>query len=361
MKLLIVNTVPFQLNGITSVIMNYYRKLDKSGLQIDFVALSGISDPLLQELEAGGSRVFCLPRKGNPLSYLWRLTRLLRAGRYDALHVHGNSATMALDLLPGVLAGVPMRIAHSHNTTCTHMRAHKLLSPLFQKCCTHALACGDAAGKWLFGSRPFQVLNNGIDLASYRYDETTRLSFRQRIGAEDKLVIGHVGNFVEQKNHDFLLRWFARLAEKRPDAQLLLIGEGELLAQSRQTARELGIIEQVVFLGKSTEVASWLQAMDVFVLPSLHEGLPVVLVEAQAAGLSCFAADTVTAEADLTGTVRFLPITDPGCWAAALQDFAPGDREHASEVYRQRIRARGYDVAENARWLRTFYERRGSV
>ena len=225
MKVLIINTVEFRLNGITSVIMNYYRNMDKQDMLIDFVAVEGISSEFMQELEADHCHVYQLTRKKNPFGYMLKLFWLMRRNHYDVVHIHGNSATMFFDVLPTKLVGIPVRIVHSHTTSCSHMKLHKLLLPIFRKCYTHGFACGQEAGAWLFEQGLFVELKNGIDLRSYRYDETRRREFRDRIHAGDRMVIGHVGYFAEVKNHTFMLDWYSKLAENNDDYLLLLIAQ----------------------------------------------------------------------------------------------------------------------------------------
>lgn len=360
MKVLIINTVEFRLNGITSVIMNYYRNMDKQDMQIDFVAVEGISAEFRQELEAGHCRVYQLTRKKNPLGYMLKLFGLMRRNRYDVVHIHGNSATMFFDVFPAKLAGIPVRIVHSHTTSCSHMKLHKLLLPFFRKCYTHGFACGQEAGAWLYGQGPYVELKNGINLRSYCYDEARRREFRDKIHAGDRKVIGHVGYFAEVKNHSFMLDWFAKLAENNDDYLLLLIGEGALMEAMKQKAEQLNIQNKVLFLGKTTEVPGYLQAMDAFVLPSLHEGLPVVLVEAQAAGLPCYVSEKVSGQADLTNSLEFISIEDASAWTQRLADDTAKwmnlDRQLQCAAWQEMIAKEGYDITRNAGILKSLYE-----
>ena len=360
MKVLIINTVEFRLNGITSVIMNYYRNMDKQDMLIDFVAVEGISSEFMQELEADHCHVYQLTRKKNPFGYMLKLFWLMRRNHYDVVHIHGNSATMFFDVLPAKLVGIPVRIVHSHTTSCSHMKLHKLLLPIFRKCYTHGFACGQEAGAWLFEQGPFVELKNGIDLRSYRYDETRRREFRDRIHAGDRMVIGHVGYFAEVKNHTFMLDWYSKLAENNDDYLLLLIGEGALMESMKQKAEQLNIQNKVMFLGKTTEVSGYLQAMDAFVLPSLHEGLPAVLVEAQAAGLPCYVSDKVSRQADLTNSLEFITIDDASAWSQRLagetEKWRNLDRHLQCYAWQQMIAAEGYDVTYNAGRLKGLYE-----
>lgn len=359
MKILIVTTVRFRFNGITSVILNYYRNMDHTDMQIDLVTPNEISDEYRNEFTANHSRVFHLNRNGNPVRYFFELNRLLKREKYDIVHIHGNSSMMLIDVLPAVFAGVPVRIVHSHNTTCNHIVLHKLLNPLFRCCYTHGFACGQDAGKWLFGNRDFIELKNGIEPGRYRFDEGIRAQYRQKLGVGDKILLGHVGNFIEQKNHTFLMEVFAELVKENPDYVLLLISDGALMDTIKSKAERLGISDKVIFLGKTTEVNCYLQAMDLFLLPSLYEGLPVVLIEAQASGISCLVSDKVAEEANLTGTMRYLTITDTAPWLKAISTLTKAlpeyDRLAVSASNLEMLTQKGYSVAQNAQVLKKYY------
>ena len=357
MRILIINTVRFRLNGMTSVILNYYRNMDKSNMQIDFVVPNDISTEYRKELEKNHSNIYCIPRNSNPIKYQWRLYKVMKKNHYDIVHVHGNSALMLLDILPAKMANIPIRIVHSHNTTCSHMKVHKILLPIFKKCYTHAYACGRDAGKWLFGTEQFVELKNGIDLKKYKFNPSIRDQHRKKINAGSRVVIGHIGNFIEQKNHTFLLDWYAELIKEDTNYLLLLISDGVLMELMKKKVHQLGIGNNVLFLGKTTEVQNYLQAMDIFVLPSLHEGLPVVLVEAQASGLPCVVADTVSQEADITGSLKFLPITDRKTWVKTIKDFVKlqYNRGEKSIEWQKKISIAGYDITQNANTMRKLY------
>lgn len=357
-KVLIINTVRFRLNGITSVIMNYYRNMKREDMLIDFVVHNEISDEYKKELSESGARVFRLPPKKNPLKYQKELRALLKKNRYDVVHVHGNSAMMLLDTLPCKQMGVKKIIVHSHNTTCNHVLLHKLLIPVFRMTYTDGLACGKEAGIWLFGNHPFTVLRNGIDLNKNTYDPQAREVFRRRLNAGDRCVIGHIGNFIEQKNHVFLIDFYAELLKQNPNYLLVLISDGELMEMIREKVKSLHIEDSVCFVGKTTQVADYLQAMDVMVLPSLHEGLPVVLIEAQAAGLHCIVSDKVTKEADLTNSLCFLPLQEEA-WVQKLlevdlEQFAV-DRAELCHKWQMLLSEKGYDVTRNAQILKKIY------
>lgn len=358
MKTLVISTVAFQLNGITSVIMNYFRNINKEDMQIDFLIMDEIYDKYRHELEREGARIYYLPRKANPLQYMLGLHRILKREKYDIVHIHGNSTTTTIELVVAKWNHVPVRIVHSHSTACEHMTVHKLLYPVFKKCYTHAMACGKAAGKWLFRDAEFEILKNGIDLNRFSYNEAVRKTYREKIGVKDEILIGHTANFFEEKNHAFLLDVFAELLNRNEKSKLLLIGDGYLMEEMKEKVNRLGITEQVIFLGKTRDVDRYYQAMDIFVLPSHREGLPVVLVEAQAAGLPCIVSDRVSRESNLSGEVRFVPIDDYKVWADILE--AAGrkqslDRGCVCKAWQRSITEAGYDITSNANHMKELY------
>lgn len=355
MKVLVVNTVRFRMNGITSVIMNYYRSMDKSDMNIDFVVINKISSSYRQELEANRSKIYYLPRKKNPLIYMWKLYKIIKSNNYDIIHIHGNSAMLSIETLVTFIAKVPVRIIHSHNTTCTHKRLHKLLYPILKKTYTHGFACGEDAGRWMFRNDSFELIKNGIDLNDFNYNEEIRQKYRDKIGAADKKVIGHIGNFIYQKNHTFLIDVFDELLKINSNYLLLLISDGQLLDEMKEKVSKLGIDENIIFLGKTTEINHYLQAMDIFVLPSHYEGLPVVLIEAQAMGLPCLVSDKVSIESKLTDLVKFIPINDTKLWVDAIINERLVNRELNINVYHQEIEDSGYNVSKNADKVKKLY------
>lgn len=360
MRILVINTVRFKLNGISAVIMNYYKAMDKKEKQMDFVAIDEPSDEYKKMFQQYGINCYVV-NKSNIIKYVNRLTTVARQGNYDIAHVHGNSANMAIELFACWAAGIKIRIAHSHNTSSLHPLTHKLLYPLFSILYTDGFACGYDAGKWLFHNKPFVVIKNGIDLKGYQFNRSVRAEYRKRINSENRTIIGHIGNFIEQKNHTFLLDVFAELVKIRKDYLLLLISDGYLLGVMQEKVHSLGLDDCVLFLGKTTEVQKYLQAMDIFVLPSLHEGLPVVLVEAQATGLPCIVSDAVSHEADLTKSIKFLNIYDATQWARIIDEEAQHlNNRNRCEIYKKWqdvIAEKGYDITYNANYMKALYEK----
>lgn len=358
MRVLVINTVRFELNGIASVILNYFKAMDSSDLQVEFVTIDDPS-PEYAEFFAKNDITCHVLYKSKLISYFCGLIRLAKSGKFDIAHIHGNSANAAVEVLACWLAGIRIRIVHSHNTSTLHPVMNKVLYPFFSLLYTHGFACGRDAGRWMFHSKPFVIVKNGIDLKKYSYNTAVRSEYRKKLGAGNRTVIGHVGNFVKQKNHAFLLEVFAELLKMDHKYLLVLVGEGNLLEEMKEKARMLQIESDVVFVGKTTVVQHYLQALDLFVLPSWHEGLPVALIEAQAAGLPCMVSDRVTKEADLTDSITYIPIDNPKDWAVKIQkkvaEIDPESRQASCDRWQKKIADAGYDINQNADRMKKLY------
>ena len=357
LKVLMINTVPMRYEGITMVMLNYARNMDRDGLQLDFLANNDVESSIRRELADMGCGLHVLRnRNRRPLRYVLRLARLIRQNGYEVVHAHGNSCTLAAEMLAARLGGAKVRCAHSHNTKCSSPRLNRWLRPFFERLCTHGFACGTAAGQWLFGERPFVVLNNGTDGKRYGFDAAARTAFREALGIGGRTAIGHVANFNPQKNHAFLIDVFEEVHRRDPDPVLVLVGDGSCRGEIGERVRQKGLEDSVIFTGTSREIPQILSAMDFMVLPSLFEGLPNVLIEWQASGLRSLVADTVTPECRLTDLVEFLPLK-PQAWVEAILGMRvrAEDREADSERAARQIAAAGYDIRENAARLRRLY------
>ncbi|OUO45398.1 glycosyl transferase family 1 [Olsenella sp. An285] len=309
--------------GVEQVVMNYYRHVDRATAQFDLLVCEGSGMVPRDEVEGLGGRVLMVPGYGNLPRFMRALERLFRQERWPIVHSHVNALSV-FPLCAAKRAGVLVRIAHSHSTSGrgepvrNAMKA--ALRPLSNVYPTYRMACSRYAGEWLFGGGVnFEVLYNAIDLARFAFDAGVRVRVRAELGLmEGQLAVLHVGRFTEQKNHRFLIEAFAKASRRRPDAILLLAGEGDSRPSIERRVSELGLADRVKFLGQRSDVERLYSAADTFVLPSLYEGLPVVSVEAQASGLPCLLSDQITREVDVTGNVRFLPIVDSDLWADVL-------------------------------------------
>ena len=351
-----------QKEGISTVILDYFSRFDRERFALSMAAPGRTSPVLAAEFQAAGIRVVPLPdRKGNTAAYINALFRHLRREKYHAVYVHGSSAIMSIELGTALLCGCPIRIAHSHNTCCDHQKADRLLRPLFYRLYTDAFACGQAAGEWLFGGRPFRVVKNGRDVKQYRFDPAVRQEVRRELGlGEHTLAVGHVGHFTQQKNQAFALEIFQALGKIRPDSRLYLMGDGPMREEAEEKARRMGLSDRVVFTGAIGNVPRMLQAMDAMVLPSRHEGLPLVAVEWQIAALPCLLSDRITRECAYSDLVHFLPLEHPEVWAEQLVNAAAADRKAGAERMPELTARAGFDLCRSVEELQlVFLERMG--
>lgn len=342
--------------GLESMLMNYYRHMDREKVQFDFLVHRQERAAFDDEIESLGGRIYRLPRLV-PWSqnYLSALNYFFdKHPEYKVVHVHQ-------DCLSGVILkiasqhNVSIRIAHSHSAN----QDKNLKYPLklwykrsISKYATNLFACGKNAGDWMFNGAPYRVINNAIDASKYAFSEKKRKENREKLGIGKEVVIGHVGRFNQPKNHSFLLDIFACLLKKLPDAILLLVGGGEDMPKIQVKAQSLGIADHVRFLGVRSDVSDLMQAMDVFVFPSLYEGLGIVLIEAQASGLPCVVSDAIPKEVYLTNLVvkEFLS-SAPNIWVERILSM----RNTSRTDRRGEIAAQGYDITTEAVKLQEFY------
>ena len=344
-----------QVSGIAQVVANWYRHLDTSKVQFDYIYTAHTRKPAKEdEIVRMGGRCYYLPYYRTPLAAWRELNTLLRENRYQTLHSHVLQ-------LPAVLFplakkyGVKHIIQHMHNPSMSDRKLAALRNYLLihsvWRFITHKMACSRMSGLACFGSSDFEVVNNGIDVENFVYNPAVRAEKRKELGLENNFVIGHIGRFSPQKNHAFLIRVFERVAQANPAARLLLIGTGVLRDRIAQTVRAKGLRDRVIFTGMRTDIPQLLQAMDVFCMPSLFEGLGIVAVEAQAAGLPCVLADTLPQEAFICNYKK-LPLGDDALWAREVLGFAQnfGRTDTAAQ-----IKAAGFCAKEVARHMQDFY------
>lgn len=358
MKILQIITAGMFLDGITSIIMDYYRNIDKSYTKIDFASTS-IIESLRREIIQNNSSLYIIKnRKKNPFSYFKKLYKIIKENKYDIVEVHGSSSIMCLEMLAAKKAGCKVRIAHSHNTKTEHVILHILMKPIFNRSYTCAFACGEEAGKWLFGNKKFTIIKNARDIDQFKFDNEIRKRVREENKINDSIVIGNVATFNYQKNHEYLIDIFnALVGEKSKKYKLILIGDGSLKQKIQDKVKKYGIEEHVIFVGKTTEVANWLQAMDIMLLTSRYEGFPNVLIEWQIAGLPCIISDKITDKVKITNLVDFQSIEEPvSKWIEKIQNTRITDRLSNQEQILNQIRINGFDIKYNARMLLKKYE-----
>ncbi|MBQ9686741.1 MAG: glycosyltransferase family 1 protein [Oscillospiraceae bacterium] len=348
------------VGGSQTMILNIYRNIDRSRIQFDFVLDHPDETYFAEDVKALGARIYTMPvfrgTNAGEIRRDWN-NFFYTHPEYRVLHSHVRS--YASLYLPVARQHGVKTIIHSHNTSngsgMTAMVKNALQRPLRDQA-DILMACSTEAGEWLYGKKAcqsdrFVFLPNAVDTRRFRPDEQRRRAARRELGLDGRLVIGHVGRFNEQKNHGFLLEAFKLVHDRNPRAALLLVGEGPLQLEMAQKAVDLGIAEDVIMTGNRNDVPELLAAMDVFAFPSLFEGLPVTLIEAQAAGLPCVISDAITRDVDISPLIERLPIDSAEAWADALLE----KREHR-DVTRDIVRA-GFDVQASTQRISELYTR----
>ncbi|MBO1579730.1 glycosyltransferase family 1 protein [Bacillus sp. XF8] len=345
--------------GAETLIMNLYRNIDRNKVQFDFLTCKeGVFDKEILELGGTVHRIPYITDVGHT-EYIKSLDTFFASHReYKIVHSHMDKMS-GFVLRSAKKVGIPVRIAHSHNTSSEGgiaARAYKWYAGKYiLPSATHLLACSNAASQWLFAGETdtVTILKNGIEPENFSFSPKIRKQIREELNLTvDNFVVGHVGRFAHQKNHAFLIEVFAQLIKLRRDAVLVLVGDGPLRVNIEQKVEELNLGDHVKFLGIRSDINHLLQAFDVFAFPSIHEGLPVTLIEAQGAGLSCVISDAITKEVDMgAGLVNFESInTSPEIWAQNILNI--NKRTQDVEGY---IKQKGYDISESATWLENFY------
>lgn len=345
--------------GVESVVMNYYRHIDRDKVQFDFIVCEGSTLIPREEIESLGGRIFMVPDYKKMSQYVAALISIFKRENWKIVHSHMNSLSV-FPLYAAKKAGIQVRIAHSHSTSGKGEPVKNALKAVLKtqanRYPTSRFACGELAGRWLFGDgSDFEVIYNAVDLARFAFDADVRSAVRTELGVDNhEFVIGHVGRFMPQKNQGFLIDAFAEMLHSKPYSVLVLVGVGDGKSIAERRAAELEISDRVMFLGQQPEVNRLYQAFDAFALPSQYEGLCLVGIEAQAAGLPCLLSDAVTREVDLTGTCGFLPIGDPSVWARSLCSVRPrSDCERSSVDFSAFA---SYDIHRQAERLMERYQ-----
>ena len=303
--------------GVEAVIMNYYRNIDRTKVQFDFICDDDSTNIPYEEIESLGGRVILIPPYQKVFKYQKELIRIFKENKYKIVHSHINTLSV-FPLRAAKKAGVPVRIAHSHSTTNKKEWKKNLLKqalkPFSKVYATKYMCCSELAGRWLFGNKEYDkgnvyLLNNAIDLDKFKYDDVIRNNKRKELNiSDDQIVIGHIGRFVAQKNHNFLIDIFNEIYKENNKAILLLAGQGPLMDEIKDKVNALGLTDSVRFLGQRSDANELYQAFDLFLLPSLYEGLPVVGVEAQASGLLCVFSDDMTKETKVLDSTIFMSL-----------------------------------------------------
>ncbi|MBQ0733104.1 glycosyltransferase family 1 protein [Aquimarina celericrescens] len=360
--------------GAESMIMNYYRQIDREQVQFDFLVHRQEKAAFDDEIESLGGKIYRM----HPINPLMpgKYCKQLRAffeehNEYKIIHSHLNTFS-SFPLKIAKEFKIPCRIAHAHiaindigfsslfsqkeSLKETFKKLIKLhLKRKVKKDATHFFSCGEKAGKWLFGDdTSFTMMNNAIDTKKFRYDVSISSAYREQFYLKNKLVVGHVGRFASQKNHSFLLKVFVKLVKEKPDCALVMVGDGPLRKVIENEVMGYGVEDKVHFLGVRADIPQLFQMFDVFAFPSFYEGLPVTLIEAQAAGVKIVASDSITREVHLTNDIQFLSIDEsPEFWAKAILGMDLSKKgDNTGEIVKG-----NYDIVSNTKMIEEFYKK----
>ena len=351
-------------NGTETFIMNVYKHIDRKSMQFDFLVFTEDTDGYYEEAEGLGAHIYRLPsRRKGLVKYYESLDSFFRehANEYDAIHFNFCMLSTISPLYLAKKYNIPIRILHSHSSSWVdglyNLILHKAFKPFAYRLTNHYLACSIPAKKWFYGSTLAEekciVVRNGIDTSLFEYNEGIRSLYRRKLGiAEGDLVLGHVGSFLPVKNHAFIVDVYNELLKQAPNTRLLLIGTGELKNNVIDNLKHKEILDKVIFLENRNDVNYLLQAMDVFIFPSLFEGLPFALIEAQCAGLKVFASDTISHESKMTDNLYFLSLSKGAKkWANEILRYRNYNRNNEAEL----IKRAGYSIETTVNFLKKLY------
>lgn len=359
--------------GMEMFIMNLFNHIDRKELMFDFaIHGSNVGDFQEEIRNLGGGWYFFPKMRKNPNKYrkAWRTFWETHAGEYCAFHFHTNSLANIIAIEEAARAGIPIRIIHSHSSMANKGKLqwlndflHKLHQKKIPELATHLFACSDKAASWLFGDMKLGVLpviyiNNGIDIEKFRYNEMNRSHIRETLALDGLKVVGHVGAFLPVKNHKFIVDVIEKAHEMDSSIRCVFIGQGRLLGEIKNLVASRKLNDVILFLGVQNNVHQWLSAMDVFIMPSLYEGLPVSLIEVQANGLPAIVSDTITDSVKLQKNLYYKSLSD-GTTAWAKEIIKVIDN-HCREYNSNCVSDCGFDINETAKLYENIILRDGA-
>lgn len=363
MKKVLIICAGLQFGGVERFAANTIRFAPEGEFQFDYLIFEGLGEAFVPEIIERGGRVITIPSPQRGYrDYIKKLGELIDKNHYDVVHTH-TQFNSGINLWVAKKHGVPVRIPHSHTTAHENSISAKqrvyenIMRRMIKKNATVCCACGVEAGKWMYGDAPFTVISNGIDTELFSYNENNRCKIRKQYQIEpDSFVIGHSGTVYPLKNQEFLIRMLPRIRKVKSKAELMFIGKGsdDEMNRLKRIASECQMSEYVRFIGAVLNVYEFLSAFDVFAFPSLREGTPLALIEAQANGLPCVISDNIAPDAVLTDLITQIPLDDEERWISALT----GAVRNQPEKYVDDIRRSGYDAREAYQKLFEMYNER---
>ncbi|XTR37217.1 glycosyltransferase family 1 protein [Paraclostridium tenue] len=342
--------------GVEQVLYNYYKNIDRDNIEFDFIVHGYNKGILESEFKILGSKVYhVVPKNQNFIQNYRQIKEIINTKNYDIIQCHQNFSSI-IPLYVGYKKGIKVRIAHSHVSDIKKSIHKKIMSEVIKIVANNYCACGSSAGEYLFGKkkcRDLFIMRNAIEVDKFKYDLELRNKIRANLNLNDKIVIGHVGRFSEEKNHEFLIKLLKELVEVNDKFTLCLIGEGPLKEKIKSMVNQCNLSNNVIFIGHTSYVYEYMQAMDIFLLPSHYEGFGMVLLEAQCAGLKCIASNTISKDSQVTNNIVFKEI-DIYQWKECILQLSEG---YSRECNYFKISQSGFDIKEESQRLEEYYEK----
>lgn len=343
--------------GTENLIMNWYRSIDKTKVQFDFLVRSEANNFIDEIKELGGKVYFTSEYPKHFWKNYKETKQVLEEKKWDVIHIHGNALIYVTAIYLAKKYDIPCRIMHSHSV-CPQKNIYKYIHYFnrlfFLKHVNTMLACSSRAGEWMFGRRKYEVLENGLSIDKYYFDYNNRKKIQKEFGINENFVVGHVGRFTQVKNHEFLLEIFSEIKKIQKESILLLVGEGSEKNKIQAKAENMNLANSVIFAGARKDVGALMSAMDCFVFPSIFEGLGNVLIEAQINGLNCFVnKKVITKEVEITDKIHGISLeNEPEIWAEnILSTINRSERKETEKKCFDR-----YDIKNVVRKLTNIYE-----
>ncbi len=355
-----------ECGGIENFIMNLYRNIDRTKIQFDFLLHGNGKNYYEEEIKKYGGKIYRIPFAKNYKNYYKQATDFFveNRGIYNTIHIHCIYAMSYFDAKIAKRNKIENIIIHSHTSNEEMLKRkmiHLLLKNKLSAIATRRIACSENAAKWMFPykvvrNKHYEVIKNAIDLDKYKFNIETREKMRKELNIQDKLVIGHIGRLSKVKNHDFLLEILKEISNKKEEVRLLLVGDGECKEEIIEKAKKIQVIDKIIFLGNINNVNEILQAMDFFVFPSIHEGFPLSVIEAQATGLPCFVSDVVTKNIAVTDLVTFISLkNEPKEWSRKILSYEKNERLDRVDF----IKNKKYDISDLVEQIEKIYMNKG--
>lgn len=346
------------LGGIETFLLNLLKQIDKNAIQFEFI--TAVKKPALEkEFVENGAIIHYVSAHSDLKNYIKDIDTILNED-IDVVHIHKNSAANIIPLIISKRKEIKKIFVHSHNTSPSIGKASKLLHYInrfyLNKVSNRKFACSSVAGKWLFGKNKFEIVPNGIIIDDFAFSPVLRETKREELGIKrDTFVVGNIGRFTLQKNQNRAVDIFEQLKVIHKDSKLILIGEGEMLSKTITYVESKKLENDVLFLRMRRDIPDILMAMDSFIMPSLYEGLPIVAIEAQSAGLPLILADTISKETQLTDAVTWFSLNDENGLIASKIISSLNNDEKTRKGRLMQVREKGYDMKVTAALFNRYY------